>query len=356
MNAFLFAFAWLAMYTWLAAALVSAFILYVIMFGASSTGFIGVMHDWLTGCYCLRPVFRRLCGPKCQRAWRRIEYICCQRPNPLLQCFYLALMGGGFILYYSQTLPFIPNPRLSEWHRYTGSAVMSGGLLIFVAACFSDPGAITAANLHRFSRAPYDNVYLLSPSMPAAAHAAGSPSSLHHAMLLARLILCAPSLRTGHLRAKDVPNVQCAPACSLTPLLHLRHVRQGFSVLNRSWDAVPVARRPTITSLLTGPPSCLAGASHVSITTARGSTHASESGTTAGERLLPLQNTSAPPSLHTGLFPASRPPLHPPVPPMHHPLAVDAQVLALPDLPFWLVPLLCVSHQSAASRVIASEW
>ena len=41
------------------------FLIYVLMFGASSTGFIGKLHDWMCGCYCLRPIMRRLCGPKC---------------------------------------------------------------------------------------------------------------------------------------------------------------------------------------------------------------------------------------------------------------------------------------------------
>ena len=145
-------------YIWGVVLLITAFVLYVVMFGASSNGLIGVMHDWLTGCYCLRPIFRRVCGPRCQRFWRRIEHVCCWRPNPLLQCFYLALMGGGFYLYHSKTLPLIPNPRLSEWHRYSGYCVMAGGLFIFVMACFCDPGAVTAANLHRFSHVPFDDV------------------------------------------------------------------------------------------------------------------------------------------------------------------------------------------------------
>ena len=67
-------------------------------------------------------------------------------------------MGGGFALFFLQSMPFIPNPRLSVLHLYTAYAVMSGGLVIFLLASFSDPGAVTAANLHRHSRIPFDNV------------------------------------------------------------------------------------------------------------------------------------------------------------------------------------------------------
>ena len=134
------------------------FLLYVLMFGASSTGVIGKLHNWMCGCYCLRPITRRLCGPKCQRALQRAEDVCCYRPNPLLQLFYVALMAGGFYLFYNKSLPLVPNPRLHIIHRYNSYIVMSGGLFIFVLASFCDPGVITAANLHRFSRVPYDKV------------------------------------------------------------------------------------------------------------------------------------------------------------------------------------------------------
>ena len=42
--------------------------------------------------------------------------MCCWRPNPLLQCFYLALVIGGATLYLYNAVPHIPNPRLSYWH------------------------------------------------------------------------------------------------------------------------------------------------------------------------------------------------------------------------------------------------
>ena len=81
------------------------FLLYVCMFGASSSGVIGALHDQLTGCYCLRPCLRLCFGQRCARFFGRIEHICCWRPNPALQLFYLALMAGGFTLFALHSLP-----------------------------------------------------------------------------------------------------------------------------------------------------------------------------------------------------------------------------------------------------------
>ena len=145
--------------------LIIGFLLYVCMFGASSTGFIGTLHNELTGCFCLRPLLRLCFGPRCTKLVNKIEYACCWRPNPALQLFYVALMVGGFTLFALHSLPLIPNPRLPEWHKYSAYATMLGGLLIFVAASFADPGTISASNLHRFSRVPFDNVRI-SPHHP----------------------------------------------------------------------------------------------------------------------------------------------------------------------------------------------
>ena len=141
--------------------LVAGFLLYVCAFGASSSGFIGHLHDQLTGCYCLRPIFRLCFGKRCAAFCNKLEHACCWRPNPLLQLFYIALMGGGFILYALHSLPFIgwpENARLPYWHRPASYATMVGGVLIFTLASFCDPGVVNAGNLHRFSRVTFDNV------------------------------------------------------------------------------------------------------------------------------------------------------------------------------------------------------
>jgi len=136
------------------------FLLYVCAFGGSSSGTIGHIHDQLVGCHFLGYCF----GPRCMKVFRKVERVCCWKPNPLLQLFYVALMAGGFTLFALHSLPFFPNPRLAAWHRYTAYATMLGGMLLFVVASFADPGTVTAASARRYSRIPYDQV-LYEPKM-----------------------------------------------------------------------------------------------------------------------------------------------------------------------------------------------
>ena len=150
----------------------SGFVLYVCMFGASSSGFIGYAHDVLTGCPCLRPIFRRCFGPRVRRAFDYVEDVCCWRPNPALQLFYVALMAGGFALFYHHVLPLLPNSRVHPIHRINAYWVMGLGVVIFTMASFADPGTVTAASLHRFSRLPYDRAVRAAPPCSLAARAA----------------------------------------------------------------------------------------------------------------------------------------------------------------------------------------
>jgi len=132
-----------------------SFLFYVCAFGGSSTGFIGRLHRGLTRCEC----FAACCGDRCLRFMQRTEEVCCLRPNPLLQLFYLSLVLGGFVLFLSSSFPLVATtPQLGGWHQYTPWPAVSVGLASFLLACYCDPGAITAANLHRYSREPYDGV------------------------------------------------------------------------------------------------------------------------------------------------------------------------------------------------------
>ena len=88
----------------------------------------------------------------------------------LLQLIYLSLMGGGFALFLAGSYPLIPNPNLTEYHKPTSFIVMCGGIWIFILASFVDPGTITAANLHRYSRLPYDQVPTHIQALPPQRH------------------------------------------------------------------------------------------------------------------------------------------------------------------------------------------
>ena len=154
-----------------------AFIFYVCAFGGSSTGFVGQLRDSLLHCTpCVRLLgccFGKRCasiGRVCKQWCARTEEVCCWRPNPLLQLIYLSLMGGGFALFLAGSYPLIPNPNLTEYHKPTSFIVMCGGIWIFILASFGDPGTITAANLHRYSRLPYDQVPTHIQALPPQRH------------------------------------------------------------------------------------------------------------------------------------------------------------------------------------------
>lgn len=151
---------------WFALALVVvvSFLLYVCAFGGSSSGPIGRLHDVMTDCGFARRILGKCFGPRCFKCMETVEDYCCWRPNPVLQLFYLGLMGGGFVLYWTHSCPQMPNPRLPLWHKILSYFVTAGGLAVFTAACCSDPGTITASSLHRYSRVPYDGA-LYTPKM-----------------------------------------------------------------------------------------------------------------------------------------------------------------------------------------------
>ena len=106
---------------WLALSLVIvvSFLLYVLCFGASSSGAIGQLNHFLTASVggCIRGVLGKCFGKRCFTAMEKVEDYCCWRPNPFLQLFYLALMAGGFALYWMHSCPLMPNPRLPLAHK-----------------------------------------------------------------------------------------------------------------------------------------------------------------------------------------------------------------------------------------------
>ena len=155
---------------WLALSLVIvvSFLLYVLCFGASSSGVIGQLHHFLTASVggCLRRVLGKCFSKRCFACMEKVEDYCCWRPNPFLQLFYLGLMAGGFALYWMHSCPLMPNPRLPLGHKIASYFVMGGGIVVFTLASFVDPGTITASSLHRFSRVAYDGQLWRSLTLP----------------------------------------------------------------------------------------------------------------------------------------------------------------------------------------------
>jgi hypothetical protein len=70
----------------------------------------------------------------------------CYRANPLVQVVYNVLVVvcfGGSILY---AFPLAQEPFIAWYHKYIGSSMMVANYLIYLKACYTDPGMVTKAN------------------------------------------------------------------------------------------------------------------------------------------------------------------------------------------------------------------
>ncbi|XP_002964637.2 probable protein S-acyltransferase 17 [Selaginella moellendorffii] len=114
------------------------------------------LHSWIGGgaCDCVQEILRLCLGSRGVRGYEFVEHICCERPNPILQLFYLSLIVGGFSVFYSTSFKYIPGRFLSSIHRFLGPSAVLVGIAIFLLASFSDPGTITASNL-----ATHEDIY-----------------------------------------------------------------------------------------------------------------------------------------------------------------------------------------------------
>ncbi|GLT95050.1 hypothetical protein SLE2022_127550 [Rubroshorea leprosula] len=88
-----------------------------------------------------------------------VEYFCCDRPNPILQFVYLAIIGATYYIIIKSSFGYLPGYYLSEVHKYTSLLAVGIGILLFILASFSDPGTIKAENVSQYILAyPYDNI------------------------------------------------------------------------------------------------------------------------------------------------------------------------------------------------------
>ena len=68
---------------------------------------------------------------------------CVNKPNPIIQFFYLLVAGGGFVVYvWIGMRKYCPGPFLADYHKYTGSILMITCYYSFYRACTTDPGII----------------------------------------------------------------------------------------------------------------------------------------------------------------------------------------------------------------------
>lgn len=88
-----------------------------------------------------------------------VESFCCDRPNPILQFIYLAIIGGTYYIIVNSIFGYLPGYYLSEVHKYLSLFAIGIGVLLFVLASFSDPGTVKAENVSQYISAySYDNI------------------------------------------------------------------------------------------------------------------------------------------------------------------------------------------------------
>ncbi|KAK9084083.1 hypothetical protein Scep_030554 [Stephania cephalantha] len=96
-----------------------------------------------------------------------VEYHCCDRPNPVLQVIYLAIIGVTYYFVVKSSFIYVPGYYLSEVHRYTSFLAVGVGVLLFLLTSFSDPGTVKAENFSQYMVAyPYDNILYKEKECP----------------------------------------------------------------------------------------------------------------------------------------------------------------------------------------------
>ncbi|KAF5185906.1 Palmitoyltransferase swf1 [Thalictrum thalictroides] len=100
-----------------------------------------------------------VCGSRARDAILSVEYFCCDRPNPILQIIYLAIIGVAYFLVAQSSFKYIPGHYLSGVHRYASFFAVAVGFLLFLLTSFSDPGTVKSDNVTQYLSAyPYDNI------------------------------------------------------------------------------------------------------------------------------------------------------------------------------------------------------
>ncbi|KAK3147164.1 hypothetical protein QOZ80_3BG0278900 [Eleusine coracana subsp. coracana] len=123
--------------------------------------FIQRIHQFLTfGAYhYLLRLVQAVCGNGARDLVLGVEQYCCDRPNPILQVFYVAIIGVTYFIIVQTSFQYIPGYYVSGLHRYLSVVAIVVGSILFVLTSFSDPGTVTNENVSQYvSSYPYDNI------------------------------------------------------------------------------------------------------------------------------------------------------------------------------------------------------
>lgn len=126
-------------------------------------------HYWITsGLWeALLLGLEAVCGRRWSLACALATDLCCNKPNPITQVFYLTLVFGGYWAFDSTCFDRIPGPYVSSFHRLAAPLAVLASLAAFFAASFCDPGAVTAQNVGRhLASYPFDGVIFTPKDCP----------------------------------------------------------------------------------------------------------------------------------------------------------------------------------------------
>jgi palmitoyltransferase ZDHHC4 len=99
------------------------------------------------------------CGERVWNSVGNLLYWIIYKPNPLLQIVYFVLVFGGFVMMVIVGYPLIPNPYMSEIHKYIAGLVVLGTLYSWYLACTVSPGIITEKNWKTFDNYEYAVIF-----------------------------------------------------------------------------------------------------------------------------------------------------------------------------------------------------
>ncbi|XP_020273045.1 probable protein S-acyltransferase 17 isoform X2 [Asparagus officinalis] len=89
----------------------------------------------------------------------KVEDCFCNRPNPILQLFYLGILGVTYGIIVNSSFRYIPNYYVCESHRYLSILAIGVGIILFLLTSFSDPGTVNSENVSNYLSAyPYDKI------------------------------------------------------------------------------------------------------------------------------------------------------------------------------------------------------
>ncbi|KAF3609588.1 hypothetical protein DY000_02051451, partial [Brassica cretica] len=88
-----------------------------------------------------------------------VEQFCCDRPNPILQIIYIAIIGSVYFVIAKSSFVYIPGYYIGDVHKYTSFLAVVVGVILFLLTSFCDPGTVNAENVSQYVSAyPYDDI------------------------------------------------------------------------------------------------------------------------------------------------------------------------------------------------------